>query len=179
MTTDIPPSLYESENLARAELFQYLVGNTDFTFFSSVNECCHNGKVFLIPESARGYLLVPHYFDLSGLVNTPYAKPNPTLKIRSVRTRIYRGIEHSEKVFERTIQHILERNDAVYALWENFHPLPEQHCQKALKYLDQFYETISDSKRMSKHVIQSMRSLERLNDLIQRGISDHQKKEEK
>ncbi len=75
---------------ARVYLFQYLIGNTDWSLVAPLHEeiCCHNGKLVEI-DGTRFY--VPYDFDRSGLVNAGYAKPARSLRIRSVTQRIYRG----------------------------------------------------------------------------------------
>ena len=71
-------------------VFQYLIGNTDWSLVTADTEehCCHNIDLF---ELGGHTLLVPYDFDLAGLVDASYAKPDPEIKIRSVRTRRYRG----------------------------------------------------------------------------------------
>ena len=99
----IPPDLYDPFALARAELFQYMIANTDFTYFAGPDECCHNAKAF-IPENGKlGIIPVPYDFDLSGLVNAPYAKPGPTFDLKRVTQRLYRGTRPAPEVFQSTI----------------------------------------------------------------------------
>jgi hypothetical protein len=71
-------------------VFQYLIGNTDWGLVTAIGDehCCHNGIMLDIGDSHH---YVPYDFDQAGLVNARYAKPSSEIRIRSVRTRRYRG----------------------------------------------------------------------------------------
>ena len=74
----------EAETLTRMMLFEYMIGNTDFSIWA-----LHNVRVVQRPD--RTLLGVPYDFDLSGLVHAPYAMPDRRLGLRSVVDRLYRG----------------------------------------------------------------------------------------
>jgi hypothetical protein len=80
----------DPEHAARMYVFQYLVGNTDWSLVTADGDefCCHNGK--LLQLGNRLYL-VPYDFDRTGLVDASYAKPAPKTRIRKVTQRRYRG----------------------------------------------------------------------------------------
>ena len=80
----------DPEHVARMYVFQYLVGNTDWSLVTADGDefCCHNGK--LLQLGNRLYL-VPYDFDRTGLVDASYAKPAPKTRIRKVTQRRYRG----------------------------------------------------------------------------------------
>jgi hypothetical protein len=71
-------------------LFQYLIGNTDYSLIRGPldDNCCHNSVPF---SDGNDTYSIPYDFDFAGLVNAPYADPNPRLNLRNVRTRLYRG----------------------------------------------------------------------------------------
>ncbi|HMG90315.1 MAG TPA: hypothetical protein VK589_09645, partial [Chryseolinea sp.] len=64
------PMQLEDTFALRFDLFQYMIANTDFstTFF-------HNIKVVLTDKGI--YVAVPYDFDMSGIVNAPYARVDP------------------------------------------------------------------------------------------------------
>jgi hypothetical protein len=82
---------YDPAALALVDMFQYFVGNTDWSAFAGPSgaACCHN----VVPVArADGVLVpVPYDFDAAGIVDAPYALPAAGLPIRNVRTRLYRG----------------------------------------------------------------------------------------
>ena len=72
-------------------LYQYFIGNTDFSPIAGAKgeDCCHNSTLF--GNEGEPIYSMPYDFDMSGFVDAPYAEPNPRFKIRSVRQRLYRG----------------------------------------------------------------------------------------
>jgi hypothetical protein len=87
----------EPNTLAQMMVFEYLLGNTDFSIYA-----LHNVILVQLP-GPRILYPVPYDFDLSGLVHPPYAVPAPNLGIKSVTERYYRGpcltAEQLEPVF--------------------------------------------------------------------------------
>lgn len=66
-------------------MFQYLIGNTDW----SVPKL-HNIKL-LYHDSLTSIIPVPYDFDFCGFVNPPYTKPPEIIPISNVKERYYRG----------------------------------------------------------------------------------------
>ena len=158
----VPPSHYNLKALCLAEVYQYFVNNLDFTFFSSLDECCHNGKVFDLDGEAGDYLPVPYDFDRSGLVNPPYAEPNPALKkigVKRMTDRIYLGVEVPEEVFSEVMQLFLDKKAAIYELWENFEPLDDKNRVEALEFIDEFYGVLEDPNKLQSEIKDKMRNL--------------------
>jgi len=164
------PSLYELSDLCRADLFQYLVGNTDYTFFASQDECCHNGKAFVPKDETRGFLPVPYDFDLSGLVDAPYGVVNKKLKIKTAKQRLYRGVEISREILTENLALYTSKKADIYALWENFEPLDDGHRVEALEFIDGFFETIENIEDYEEKLIGKMRSVEKLDTIIYKNI---------
>ena len=158
----IPPSDYDIKALCRAEMFQYLVSNLDYTFFDSQDECCHNGKAFRVEGADGGYLPVPYDFDMSGLVNAPYAQPNPALKqmgIRKVTDRFFLGVRVSDELLDETLQYYQDKKSDIYSLWENFEPLDDKQRLEALDFIDAFYALVENPKAVQSEIKKRMRSI--------------------
>ena len=88
---DDRPARYDPAALVLLDVFQYFVGNTDWSAFAGPagEQCCHNVVPF---ARADGVLLpVPYDFDATGIVNAPYSLPDERLRIQRVRQRLYRG----------------------------------------------------------------------------------------
>ena len=161
----IPPSSYDLKMLCLADIFQYMVSNLDYTFFDSLEECCHNGKAFKIEGADGGFYPVPYDFDMTGLVNAPYAKPNPNFKrlgIKKVTDRYYLGVRVSDEIWTETLQYYLSKKSEIYELWENFEPLAEKQRLEALDFIDQFYAIIENPERLQSEVTKKRRSIEKL-----------------
>ena len=180
----VRPSRYNHRELCIAEMFQFFAANTDHSFFGGTgfDECCHNGKVFAVGDAAEGLTPVPYDFDMSGLVNAPYAEPNPNLPIESVRQRLYRGIGVEHKVLEDTIKLYLRKKKDIYALWENSELLDDRYKAKALDFIDEFYETFKSGKAISNRITSKLRHLDSVEEMItkaeEKAIRDAEKREE-
>src|SRR5207247_2901548 len=74
----------EPQTLTRTMLYEYAIGNTDFSIWA-----LHNVK--FVQKPTRALYIVPYDFDLSGLVHAPYANPDRRLGLRTVLDRMYRG----------------------------------------------------------------------------------------
>ncbi|MEM9847610.1 MAG: hypothetical protein AAF847_06955 [Bacteroidota bacterium] len=65
-------------------LFQYMIGNTDWGIPMLRN-------LILVRSADNKTLAIPYDFDASGLVDAPYALPNPNLRQKDIRQRIAMG----------------------------------------------------------------------------------------
>lgn len=136
-----------------AEIFQYLIGNTDWSFLggrAGGDRCCHN--VILIGPGDAVYIPVPYDFDFAGIVNTPYALPGPTTKIRNVRTRAYRGFCRPMDILETTLAQFREKRTAIYELYRQQTGFNKATRTRTLKYIDAFYKTIDDPRRLKRKI---------------------------
>ncbi|MBK1879135.1 hypothetical protein [Pelagicoccus mobilis] len=167
------PSKVSHEDLCRAELFQFFVGNTDFSFFTGEEECCHNGKVFIPNGKDDEYIPVPYDFDLSGIVNTPYAIVDPHFPNLSVRDRHYRGMGVSRETLQDTLIHYDRKKDEIYDLWQNSGLLEGADLKGAIRYIDEFYDFIRTKKKRKREIIQKLRSFE----VMERAILEDIEKE--
>jgi len=142
-------------------LFQYMIGNVDWAALIGPDpeECCHNVKL-IGPEPLQDgdlAVAVPYDFDSSGLVDAPYAAPHESLPIRSVKQRLYRGYCVHNTSLEDARQRILSQKSAILALIEQESRLNSSPKKKALRYLDDFFETIEDDKDFDDDIIQQCR----------------------
>jgi len=140
------PSDLEPNADALFALFQYFIGNTDW----SVNGL-HNVELI---ETALGYVPVAYDFDFSGAVNARYAVTDPSLPIRRVRDRLYRGYCVPEESYAPAFEQFNAKKDSIYALYRDSlgQLLKGDRVKETLEYFDDFYKTINDP-RMAKHEI--------------------------
>jgi hypothetical protein len=149
----LQPFDYEQDQLNLAEVFQFLVGNTDWAAFSAApdeTECCHNMTV--IGNPAGPAFPVPYDFDWTGLVSARYARPDPSLPIHSVRQRLYRGICLSRDRIEETLPTFQEHKESIYALYQDQEGLGEKELERTVKYLDEFYEILEDPNKVKREM---------------------------
>ena len=143
-------------DLNRLEVFQYMVGNTDWSAIRGADDdCCHNTTPMRGDDGA--VVPVPFDFDLAGAVDAPYATPNPDLRIRNVRQRLYRGYCGPEAQLESTLQAFRARKEDIYALYRAEERLDSRRVGQMVDYLDEFYETIEDPSKVERRLIRSCR----------------------
>ena len=142
----------QQENLVN--IFQYLIGNTDFSLVhvEPGKSCCHNSRL-LSATGAAPFTPIPYDFDFSGLVNTPYASPNPKFKLRNVRQRLYRGVCKNNDLVPGTIQQFLDKKEAIYGLLDEIDLLSNRSRRDVTAYLKPFFDTISNPKLVQSRII--------------------------
>ncbi len=154
----IKVSQLQAEPLAILTLFQFMVGNTDWSVVVGPEgeSCCHNGKPIGPPDSRDGWVVLPYDFDQSGMINTSYAMPAEELPIKSVRRRLYRGFCSSNAYLDSTIAMFNNRRAAIEDLFTHEH-LVSSRNKSALNYLLGFYEIVNDPKKRQKQIIDKCR----------------------
>jgi hypothetical protein len=138
----------DAYNDALVGVFQYMIGNTDWSTYA-----LHNME--LVREEDGDYIPIPYDFDFAGAIDAPYATPDPKLKLARVRQRLYRGFCHEEPEFQKVFSLFNEKKDAIYALYNDpiGRSLPKKTVAETLGYFDEFYQTINDSKRARNLIV--------------------------
>ena len=138
---NLHPKTLQDSNSVRHDMFQYMVANTDWS-----TTFLHNAKVIQLDESKK-YIPLTYDFDMAGFVNAPYATPNETLGIASVRERLYRGFCRPEVMQAIRAEYISKEKeimDVVKRYESSFEP---KEYASIVKYMDEFFATFkSDSK---------------------------------
>lgn len=132
-------------------MFQYLIGNTDW----SVPKL-HNIKL-CFSDTINQIIPIPYDFDFCGFVNPPYTKPPEIIPINNVRERFYRGNCRTMFELQLTINHFFDKKDQIYQLVENDTLLSHGSKKDILEYINSFYNIISDPKRVKKEFIDNCR----------------------
>jgi hypothetical protein len=133
-------------------VFQYMIGNTDF----SVNGL-HNIELFFTADG--NVMPVAYDFDFAGAVNARYAAPDQKLNIQNVRQRVFRGYCNDADSYAKVFALFKEKRPEIYALYtDEIGKLMDQGTVKeTLRYFDEFYETINDPRAARRSIIQSCR----------------------
>lgn len=128
----------DAESLALAYLYQFMIANTDFSFNG-----LHNTQ--LIGTSDGRILPVAYDFDYAGAVNATYAVPDPSLRIRTVRQRKFRGYCALAAEYPKVLPLFHEKKAAIYALYrdEIGQLMDPKLVRETLEYFDEFYEMIA------------------------------------
>ena len=140
-------STLNNEHMAKVYVFQYLIGNTDWSLATALKEttCCHNGKL-LDTEDKRVY--VPYDFDLSGLVNTRYAYPDSSLRIKRVTQRLYRGFCLSPDILKTALQQVKEKKVDILNLHADLKTISPREMEMSERFLNGFFLEAKDEAKI-------------------------------
>ena len=125
----ILPSRYDHRNLCVAEMFMFMIANTDFSFYASEDECCHNAKVFSQRKKVVDCSRFPTTSICLGWSSRPMLSRIPT-SIFSVKN-LYRGVSVAEEILDETLSLYFSKKDEIYDLWRNFGFLSEKDREDA------------------------------------------------
>lgn len=132
-------------------VFQYMIGNTDFSVAG-----LHN--VELLFTNDGNVMPIAYDFDFAGAVNASYAIPDERLGLPDVRRRLFRGYCGSDtSVFTKVFALFNEKRAEIYALYRD--PigklLDDDTVRETLKYFDEFYETINDPRSAKRQIVEA------------------------
>lgn len=151
-TTGLNYAELDRQHTNLINLFQFMIGNTDFSLIAGPadDDCCHNAVPF-----SDGTIMysIPYDLDFSGLVNAPYAEPNPQFRIRSVRSRVYRGRCGNGDLLPATIDLFQEKKGEIYAVLDELPDLDNRNRGQVIAYLDDFYEILSDPDAVENEIV--------------------------
>jgi hypothetical protein len=140
-------------------LFQYMIGNVDFSPLSAIDgECCHNTKLIGNEETLDPLYAAPYDFDSSGWVDASYAAPPDGLRLRNVRERLFRGFCRHNDGLPPARELFLARRDDLYRILESETRLSSRNRRKSLSYLDEFFDILSDDQQFGRFIIEACRS---------------------
>jgi hypothetical protein len=137
---ELPRCLFsdlEPDTLQLMMLFQYMIGNTDFSLFA-----LHN--VRLVQDSKRVLYPIPYDFDYAGLVNAHYAVPAKALKLSTVQDRAYRGPCRTLEELQPVLDRIRDKKAEVMALADGVPGMDGGSRRFAKRYLEEFYSALDD-----------------------------------
>jgi hypothetical protein len=151
----IHPYDLRASHLRLLELFQYMIGNTDWSVSRperGKGYCCHNARVI---GNMQGVAVpVPYDFDLAGSVNARYARPAPDLEITYVTERLYRGFCGTRADLEGALPRFVEQREAIYQLYRSQVGLSDEERQRLLDFYDDFYRIIADPDLITSELME-------------------------
>ena len=160
-TPDISKDQLDRRHAARYAVFQYMIGNLDWSMHSGPknDDCCHNTKLLGASDEARNDLVpVPYDFDYSGFVNTPYAAPPEQADVPNVRKRLYRGFcMHNDEALA-AIAEIRQKRVALTAVIAETPALKDATRRTARRYLDGFFDDIETDEKAQKRLLRRCRN---------------------
>jgi hypothetical protein len=138
---------HDLPNAASMYVMQYLLGNTDYMMLKADydEKCCHNVELF---ERDSKIISVPYDFDLAGLVNAGYARPDPKLRIRRVTQRLYRGLCTDRIYLDEAFDSIVSRSAEILAVPGEVPGLEQRNRERMAGYLNKFFDRAANKKKM-------------------------------
>jgi len=148
-----PTEATNRQQMTIVALFQYMIGNTDWSV--PVN---HNIRLILSKiDSLHKPYAVPYDFDYAGLVNTDYAVPDEKLGTQSVTERVYRGFPRTMQELNDVLDMFKSKKDSIYALINNFDLLNGKSKKEMCSYLNEFFDLIKEQGKVNEAFIQQAR----------------------
>ncbi|NNF40888.1 MAG: hypothetical protein HKN64_05875 [Woeseiaceae bacterium] len=144
---DVSKAMFNRQHLALVFVFQYLVGNTDWSLVRADKDdsCCHNGKLVRVAEQ---HYFLPYDFDMTGFVRARYAKPNPRLRLTSVRTRRYRGYCLDEATVRDALHAVKAHREAILKVVAGLPLLSAKEIKSDSAYLQRFFDRAANEDKL-------------------------------
>jgi hypothetical protein len=141
------------ERMTFVSLFQYLIGNTDWSVPNF-----HNIKLLMPKKDSNALPLpVPYDFDFAGMVDADYATPAEIMGTEKVTERVYRGFARPMDEIMLGLNRLKEKRTELNNLIMNFDLLPEKSRKEIVKYFDEFYKIADNQREIQKIFIDEAR----------------------
>jgi hypothetical protein len=136
----------QQDQLLRVVLFEYLIGNTDFSFAA-----LHNTRVV---QSRDGTVYpIAYDFDFSGLVAAHYATPDPRMGIQKVTDRRFRGPCRPLDVYLAAVAPFVEKKAAMLAEVDRVPGITKDDREWALEFLGDFFRRVEKPQDVKRHIV--------------------------
>ena len=152
---NIPALQQDAVASVRLSLFQYMIGNTDYS-----TKGRHNIK--LLFQDGR-IIPVPFDFDLSGLVNSSYAHvsnaKNLSKSITEVTQRAYKGYVRDKAIFYQVRDELLAKEIQILEEVNSIENLLEdkRDFKRIHSFVSEFFDILGDDKKFEKRIIRHAR----------------------
>jgi len=127
---------FNVDALTTTMMLEYMLGNTDYSIWA-----LHN--IVVVQDKTRRFFPVAYDFDLSGMVNPPYAAPDERLGIRRVTDRLYRGPCRPLEAFTAAAEPFRAHKDEMFAAIDTTAELNRVHKSEMKEYLESFFRRIA------------------------------------
>jgi hypothetical protein len=146
----------DQDTAAVVSLFNYIVANPDFSLVSAMSgSCCHNSKLF--QDDNGTYFPVLYDFDSSGVIDARYAAPNPSLKIKKVTDRIYRGYCKHNANLDHAKNVLFGARSKFMSIVNNDPVLSDRYKKKMTKYMDRSFKLVEKDATFQSKIINKCR----------------------
>jgi hypothetical protein len=122
---------FNAKQFQRMALFQYWIGNSDWSAIF--------GRNIKVLEKNGQLIAIPYDFDFSGMVDAPYATPNSNYGLTSVQQRAYTGFETEVKGMEESIQQLVSMRAALRKMVKKQKLLSRASRREVWSYLASYF----------------------------------------
>jgi hypothetical protein len=148
--------LTERQLMARVAIFQYMIGNLDWSVRGK-----HNIRLIVAKKDTNSIPYpVPYDFDYAGLVNADYAVPPEDLGLQNVTERLYRGFVRTPDELKVITDDFLKQKDNIYKMIKDFDLLPSNVRSQMIAYLEPFFQIIARPSSIKKEFIDNGRKID-------------------
>jgi hypothetical protein len=136
------------ENFKKMALFEYLIGNKDWYITSRKN------VIILKPHDLSQKLLaVPFDFDLSGIIDVSYSKPEGVPEYALADKRIYKGLCYTDDEFSETFNYFRKLKPVFENIINSQDYIPKYSKKKLTRYIAEFYTVIENNKLFQREFL--------------------------
>ncbi|SFU16290.1 hypothetical protein SAMN04489724_4534 [Algoriphagus locisalis] len=144
----------EDSAAVRHDLFQYMIGNTDW---SSLYQ--HNMKILKLDSKTA--VPLAYDFDMTGMVMPPYAQVSNLVDIENVSERLYRGYCRDEELMKAISAEFLGKEQVLFAeIQQLAHLVPEQEVKNMTNYLAGFFDILKNERLFEFSILTACRTTE-------------------
>jgi len=139
----------DTSSMLQISLFQYMIGNVDWSIAG-----LHNIKLIQSKDFSQGLpYAVPYDFDFSGFVDAGYATNVLDPEITSVKIRMFVGVCYAEDHYLKIIRKFINNKSEIYAMINNFELLNTGSRKELLSYIDKFYKQIEQPNFYKRYIV--------------------------
>ncbi len=147
----IAPTFMVDTATVRHDFFQMMIGNTDWSSLFR-----HNEKVLKLDQ--QRVVPLAYDFDMTGLVNPPYAKTSDIEGQEVITDRVFRGFCRDEALMEHVRQEFLAKeSEIIHELVRFESMLPSAHLKMANSYLEEFFAMLKNDRMFRSKVMDACR----------------------
>lgn len=134
---------FDQQAIRNIDLFQFMIGNTDYSL-----HMLRNMKLLIATDSSTAFA-VPYDFDFCGLVNAPYALPNPNYNLKNCRERRFLGNSKEDDPLKLAKAIFKGRKRDILTYVAEFSQLSRESRIDILDYLNSFFECIEKGELLN------------------------------
>jgi len=153
-TKNLHQEVLDRFQMTLVTIFQYLIGNTDWSVPNR-----HNIDLYLANPKDQ-FIPVTYDFDFAGIVNAPYAQPQPMLGISKVTDRLYRGFPRDSDEINAVVD-LFTAKEVVIKREVALLPFAKKvKLNETTRFLNAFFDEVNDKKMVKRIFIDGSRKLE-------------------